>query len=228
MLDSESFHFLADPEEIINQVQQLLTLRNAANINSKPLLIWEPRPSSCVPANLNAFVEAVRMADVFSPNHVELGAIFGHSHSSHFNASTLEQQALTFTTSGIGVSGKGSVVIRAGEHGCFIASSAQSPKWFPPFYEQMDSGNTDDWTISTKVIDPTGAGNAFLGAFAIGFLDTGSIFEAACYGIVGSSFALEQIGLPTLDANDHEEFWNGESVFSRLTAYKRRLDQCVE
>lgn len=227
ILSSRSFHLLADPNELIEQIQQLLILRKVALIYDRPLIVWEPMPSSCIPANLNAFFKAVREVDVFSPNHVELGGIFGQPLQSQFDASQVERLALPFMTSGIGASRQGSVVVRAGEHGSFIASAMQPSTWLPAYYTQVDSGNEANGP-SLKVIDPTGAGNAFLGAFAIGLLNTSSVFEAACYGTIGSSFALEQVGLPEISVSGDEELWNGESAMSRLNQYKQRLQNSAK
>lgn len=73
------------------------------------------------------------------------------------------------------------------------------------------------------MVDPTGAGNAFLGAYAVGYLETGSVIEAACYGSVGASFAIEQVGMPEKTLDGDEELWNGVNVLSRLREYTSRL-----
>jgi bifunctional ADP-heptose synthase (sugar kinase/adenylyltransferase) len=78
---------------------------------------------------------------------------------------------------------------------------------------------------SSKVIDVTGAGNAFLGGYVSGWLSSrGNVEEAMCYGHVAASFALEQIGLPKFQrGNGGEVLWNGESAIQRLDEYKRRV-----
>ena len=204
----------------MEQVEQLLALRRGIHLNSRPLILWEPRPSSCLSTNLNAVFKAVRTVDVFSPNHLELLATFGRDVPDCFVEQTFTELALPVLTSGIGPTKRGIVVIRAAEHGCFIASSEDDQTWLPPFYEE---GNV---RVNDKVVDPTGAGNAFLGAFAIGLLATRSMYEAACYGSVAASFALEQIGLPELENAEGEELWNGDSVQKRLMEYKSRLERC--
>lgn len=223
ILGSQSFHFLADPDEIKEQVQQLLALRREASIGTSTLILWEPRPSSCTPANKDAIFEAAFLVDIFSPNHIELSALFGQSTPVPFDSSAVEELALLFITSGIGSAGQGAVVIRAGEHGCFIASSTQAPRWLPAYYEPSKESVEVVAASPTKIVDPTGAGNAFLSAFTIGLLDTDSLYDAACYGTVGSSFAVEQIGLPSLGVIDGEEVWNGERVLSRLEEYRLRM-----
>lgn len=107
------------------------------------------------------------------------------------------------------------VVIRAGEHGSLVTAHDLPLTWVPPFYGSA--------TKDEKIVDPTGAGNAFLGAYAVGFLKTGDIVRAACYGSVGASFALEQVGMPEKGGDgDGEELWNGVSIFGRLEEYLSR------
>jgi sugar/nucleoside kinase (ribokinase family) len=132
-----------------------------------------------------------------------------------FKIETLAQQ---FLESRIGLEGKGVIIVRAGENGCVVGTRALSPKWLPPFYESLPEAEPN-----ANVVDPTGAGNAFLGAYAVGFLKTGNNVEAACYGAVGASFALEQVGIPKRKSEGDEELWNGTSVPSRLHAYTSKL-----
>ncbi len=46
------------------------------------------------------------------------------------------------------------------------------------------------------VADPVGAGDAFCGAFAVTWHDTGDLVEAAISGVTAASYMLEQVGLP--------------------------------
>ncbi|KAL4769517.1 Ribokinase-like protein [Aspergillus nidulans var. acristatus] len=129
----------------------------------------------------------------------------------------IKSMALKFlnTNEGIGPDGKGIMIVRAGEEGCLVCARHIPPTWLPPFYRYGHD----------KVVDPTGAGNAFLGAFAIGYLQTGDAVQAAYYGSIGASFALEQVGLPRLTRNEGAsasgELWNGEDVLERLREYRR-------
>ncbi|KAL9101529.1 MAG: hypothetical protein Q9163_003225 [Psora crenata] len=204
---------LAGPSEVIKNVEELLALRQSAHIETKPLIVWEPRPSSCTSENFSLFQEAAQLVDVFSSNHVELTAIFDKP--SKITAAMITDYANIFRESGIGSEGQGYVVVRSGEQGCFVTSK-QGSFWSPAYYPNHSQ--------NTRVVDPTGAGNAYLGAFAVGFLQNKSIYEAACYGAVGASFALEQVGVPerSLDQEDIE-VWNGENVFDRLKRYQSRF-----
>lgn len=193
-------------------------MRQRSGVLERPLIIWEPAPPSCKPENLRACLEAAALVDVFSPNHLELAAFFGKSLSASQDKHVIEQLVLRFIDSGVGRDGRGTVIVRAGEHGCVIGSRDLPPRWLPPFYDST-SGKQH-----VKVVDPTGAGNAFLGAYAVGYLETGSVVEAACYGSVGSTFALEQVGMPKRSKDGNEELWNGANVFSRLHEYMTRVD----
>ncbi|MER3513180.1 MAG: carbohydrate kinase, partial [Chloroflexota bacterium] len=49
------------------------------------------------------------------------------------------------------------------------------------------------------VVDPTGAGNAFSGAFLVGYLETNNLLTAGLWGSVAASLIVEKIGFPQLD-----------------------------
>lgn len=109
------------------------------------------------------------------------------------------------------------VVVRSGHEGCCLYSRPKKKFiWLPPYYDDEN-----------KVVDATGAGNAFLGSFAVGFMKAGDHVEAAIYGTIASSFAVEQIGLPKLEVGGSmiSERWNGSNVYERLGEYKSRLAQ---
>ena len=201
--------------EVEAQVDLLLTLRGRANIKAKPLLVWEPRPSSCTPINHDAFFQAVQKVDIFTPNHVELAAIFGHSNPETVDTDVIQGLALRLVDSG------SIIIVRAGERGCFVTSGSCS-HWLPPYYKPLGGAAK---RLSPKIVDPTGAGNAFVGAFTIAFLDTRDMYQAACYGNVGASFAVEQFGLPELRGNEDGEVWNDVDPYLRLKEYMSRLEK---
>lgn len=218
LLKSKVFHYLHTPQDIGPRIKGLLGMRQKAGISERPLIIWEPAPPSCKPENLQTCLEAAALVDVFSPNHLELANFLAESPSAALDKHSIEKMALKILDSGIGPDGRGVLIVRAGEHGCVVISRDLAPKWLPPFY-QSEPGKQH-----AKVIDPTGTGNAFLGAYAVGYLKTGSVVEAACYGSVGSTFALEQVGMPSKSKDGHEELWNGVNVFSRLDEYMSNVD----
>lgn len=217
LLASKAYHYLASPQELQTRVSNLRTLRKKVGNLERSLIIWEPAPLSCKPENLQACLKAASLVDVFSPNHIELAKLFSEPLSPGSVKASIEHLAARVLERGVGPDQQGVVIIRAGEHGCFVSARDISPKWLPPYYGS-ESRNAN----ISEVVDPTGAGNTFLGAYAIGYLKTGNVIEAACYGSVGASFAIEQVGLPEKAEQDGEEMWNGVSVSLRLREYMSR------
>jgi hypothetical protein len=217
LLSSRVYHYLATPGELKTRVSTILTLRAHIGVKERPIIIWEPSPLVCKPETLQSCLEAAALVDVFSPNHIELAHLFRHALVAPDEAE-IEGLALDILKSGVGPGGEGVVVIRAGENGCLVQSRRFGPVWIPPFY---DSGTGEG--LVSKVVDPTGAGNSFLGGFSVGLVQTGGdVIQAAWYGSVAASFALEQVGMPVLDCEGDGEVWNGVSVHKRLLEYKAR------
>ncbi|OKO97755.1 hypothetical protein PENSUB_9681 [Penicillium subrubescens] len=217
LLDSKAFHYLAGPEDLKARVSKLLALRAEAGIEERPLIIWEPSPLSCGPENLEACMESAASVDILSPNHLELARLFSEPQPDVIDKDKIEDLASKCLDRGVGPDGNGTLIVRAGENGCFISNRNNPAAWLDPFYATMPGE-----TPNAKTVDPTGAGNAFLGSYAVGYLETGSVIKAACYGSVGASFALEQVGMPQLSVQGNEELWNGVNVLSRLEKYMSR------
>jgi sugar/nucleoside kinase (ribokinase family) len=192
----------------------LLELRARHKIGERPLIVWEPIPSSCSAQNRMKFVDACQLVDVFSPNHLEMEAVYEEQPSGQLNVENLKKYIRYFQNASIEPDGAGYVLVRAGTEGCVIKSRSMRPYWPPAFYQPGDQ----------KVIDHTGAGNAFLGGFTAGLLQTGCPKEACHFGSVAATFALEQLGLPTRSVVDDVEQWNGVDVWTRLADYKTLLD----
>ncbi|KAI1426836.1 Ribokinase-like protein [Xylaria sp. FL1777] len=111
-------------------------------------------------------------------------------------------------------------------------------RWIPAFhtntYEEdhgpiNDEGEAEGEIIQEKknkgkVIDPTGGGNTFLGGLAVALARGKGLEEAAAWGSVAASFAIEQVGVPTLGHDDEGcETWNGVRVDERFEEFKTRL-----
>ncbi|KAJ5757520.1 uncharacterized protein N7511_006214 [Penicillium nucicola] len=217
ILSSKIYHFLATPEDIKNYTSCILTTRKQFGIKDRPLIVWEPAPLACNPGNLQPCLEAARLVDVFSPNHIELARLFPGS-SAFPDKREIERLGMKVLESGVGPDGRGVVVIRAGENGCLVQSRVLAPRWIPPFY-----GAATGEGQACRVVDPTGAGNAFLGGYSVGWIRTGGdVVQAACYGSVAASFALEQVGMPVLSGYGDGELWNGVRVSARLLEYRAR------
>ncbi|KAJ3569740.1 hypothetical protein NPX13_g5977 [Xylaria arbuscula] len=216
LLRAQSFHFLACPGDLERNTAALLRLRQEQGIIEQPLLVWEPAPLGCDSANRASHLKACKLVDVFSPNHLELSYLIegkGEAEPTFFR-DTIETQARIFLDSGVGRDGEGLVVIRSGEHGVLYLSKSKA-EWLPPYYGRG----------SDKVIDPTGAGNAFLGAFTVSFQETRDPRQACIYGSVAASYAIEQFGPAKLTPSScsSTERWNGTNVISRVQEFKSRI-----
>ncbi|OKL60801.1 hypothetical protein UA08_03533 [Talaromyces atroroseus] len=224
---AKSFHFLYWPRDLEERVLELLELRKKAGLlldnEQRPLIIWEPAPLSCNKKQLSSLFSALKVVDVCSPNHLELLRLFGEQPSSPFSRAQVEDLARRIFDSGVGPRRTGTVVIRAGEHGAMTLNPHDGIcHWIPPYYGSSLSPAEGE-SQSSGVVDATGAGNAFLGAYAIGYLKTGDIKEAACYGSVAASFVLEQRGMPRRKATDGQEKWNDSDVHDRLNTYLEQV-----
>ena len=74
-----------------------------------------------------------------------------------------------------------------------------------------------------KVVDPTGGGNGFLGGLAVALARGKGVEEAAAWGCVAASFAIEQVGMPELGVDEEgRETWNGVRVEERLEEFRKR------
>lgn len=87
--------------------------------------------------------------------------------------------------------------------------------WLPAFHDGPDA--------QCHVVDPTGAGNAFLGAMSVALARGDDVVAAAAAASVAASFAVEQLGMPVLGADElGQETWNGVRIQDRLDAFRAR------
>jgi sugar/nucleoside kinase (ribokinase family) len=190
-------------------------MRKEADIaGASPLFIWEPVPDLCIPSELETCREALKLIQAVSPNHMELAAFFGLSanRGEDVDREVVEKCANDWLSSGIGPAGSGAVVVRCGKDGCYIATRQKS-KWLPAYHQPGTS----------KVIDPTGGGNGFLGGLAIALARGKDVEEAAVWGLISASFTIEQVGMPILTQEADGERWNGSRVLDRVDEFLQRL-----
>ena len=74
------------------------------------------------------------------------------------------------------------VAIKLGEAGCLVYDRVLDRQWRIP-------------VVTTEIADVTGAGDAFCGGFAAGYMTTGDPETAGLFGAVSASFAIEGFGL---------------------------------
>ena len=163
MLQARCFHLICTPTRCINLVQGILLARRKLNSSSLnpaivPLFVWEPVPDSCGPDELVNVYIALKFVDVVSPNHHELAALFRRSTvdpNPGNSTSDMEEYCRELIRNGF--DGKtGAVVVRCGERGCYVATGEKAT-YLPAFFDGHLSRNGKG-----RVVDPTGAGNAFL------------------------------------------------------------------
>ena len=230
LLKTHTLHYMNGPDQIVYEIDRIRELKELrADLRSSvkaDYIIWEPASFCCDPQHVEDIFKAVKLVNCFSPNHLELLNIFDYKSSDNRftkipedipDKEILENLARRFVREGIGAGKSGCIVVRAGQHGCMVCTCGQDPVWLPPYYDMDFDGKTQ----RELIVDPTGAGNAFLGGFAIGMQSSGNIIEAAQWGTVAASFALEQTGLPKLTISpDGKELWNGVNFKARYRKYE--------
>ena len=196
MISSACFHFFDIPDTVEYQMDEITDLRTQRGINCRPLYVWEPQAKTCSTDTFEHHKRVIEKVDIFSPNHAELASFFTDSSRGvvAFEKATVEQQAQAFMPAS--PSHPLCILIRCAEHGCFILSASPGGKrqtaWLPAYHLPG----------SESVVDPTGAGNAFLGGAATGYLQYKDFTMAAAYGGIAASFAVEVVGLPEVGKCD--------------------------
>lgn len=224
LLGSTAFHLLASPDLAKKQIQKLLSLRESNSIDARPLLVWEPLPGSCKADLRDDHFAVAKLVDIFSPNHLELQALFKDSGKSDsqklLDRRSVEEYAERLLDCGIGLNGRWAVIIRAGGDGCLISSNSlpERHRWLPAFYDNH-----------SVVVDATGAGNTFLGALAFAISACGhDLVKASALASVAASFSLQQIGLPSLCAEgENRDNWNGDTFARRCEIYRAKIAHCM-
>jgi sugar/nucleoside kinase (ribokinase family) len=199
----------------VNLTNGILKRRSELGL-SRPLFVWEPVPDSCTSDELSNVLDALRYIDVVSPNHQELAALTKQGNSDYSKQPVVRGSSQLMDGF---PNRKGAVIVRCGEHGCYIASDGFNGSL--PAYHQPEASE------KSRVVDPTGAGNAFLGALCIGMLDAPSLgvdpyLCGSIYGSIAAGCAVEQIGFPRLTSEDNE-LWNGVSMRERRQHYDSLL-----
>jgi sugar/nucleoside kinase (ribokinase family) len=195
----------------------------------RALMVWEPVPELCISEQRVNFKEAVKYVDIVSPNAEELAGFF----TSEIPVWSEEKAAKEVLAWGIGPHGNGVLVTRQGSKGCTVYLRECQ------FHLRAYHLSTEDQ--QSTVVDPTGGGNAFLGALALAMngkvtpsmsvLDRllvevephKRLLGALIYATIAASFVIEQPGMPLLSQKVGEkELWNGELFEDRLVAYLHR------
>lgn len=122
----------------------------------------------------------IARTDVFLPSAVEVRQLLGHE---DWDVALPALAAL----------GPRIVVAKRGGEGCTV-------------YEANTGRMTHIAALATEVVDTTGAGDSFCGAFVAALLATGDAVEAARAGVAAASFTVEDYGLDRLWSAAPAEF----------------------
>jgi sugar/nucleoside kinase (ribokinase family) len=143
------------------------------------VIFWEPEQAYMIPANSADFRRTLPQTHIVSPNLLEASLIYGTDNPDALISAMLGDGAAV-------------VVLRMGEHGSLVAT--ESERIAIPAVPV------------TQVVDVTGAGNTYCGAFLVGWQRTGHLRTAAQYGAVAASFTVEVVGVaPKPDAQERDQ-----------------------
>jgi len=203
-----TLHFICSPTRAAIIMTQVAEVEDWS-----PISVYEPIPDRCVPEELAALRKVLPLISVLSPNAEEALSLLADS--SPVSKSSIERACESFLDFGVGPGGTGTVIIRSGRLGAYVASRSQPGTWIEAY-----------WRTEERVVDVTGAGNSFLGGLAAGvILTNGDVFEAVLYATISASYTIEQLGLPKItraSSDVRTEEWNGDSPWGRLQELKAR------
>ncbi|PSS05299.1 Ribokinase-like protein [Coniella lustricola] len=150
LLHAKAFHIICSPSRCRELVTELLTLRkeeappeNDDDVEDsdgegargrggymRPIIIWEPVPDLCSPEELLNLTNCLPLVDVCSPNHSELAAFMSDTgldpETGEISTAAVERSCEQLL--GSMPLSSFTLVIRAGEKGCYIAKNGGRQK----------------------------------------------------------------------------------------------------
>ncbi|ROW09439.1 hypothetical protein VMCG_02204 [Cytospora schulzeri] len=142
LLQARTFHIICSPSRCRELVTELLTLRkdeapsedSPGGGYSRPIIIWEPVPDLCTPDELLNLTNCLPLVDVCSPNHSELAGFMGDSgldpDTGEISTAAVERSCEQLL--GSMPLSSFTLVIRAGEKGCYVARNGARRKVVRP------------------------------------------------------------------------------------------------
>ncbi|KAH0848843.1 hypothetical protein AYO21_08288 [Fonsecaea monophora] len=242
---ARAFHMVCSPARCMALVQGILARRrkllsesDSDSDSDRPIFVWEPIPDLCTPEELSRLREAAACVDVVSPNADEFASFFKEMPDFSSRERMVEALlGLDNRQQGRGQKQnplKTALVVREGAHGCTTYVGSTKGLHLPAYHQSK-----------AKVVDPTGGGNTFLGALAMGItgittpppeeaslkeleVPEGSVFGgenrlffALLHATVAAGYAIEQVGMPSVSTEDGD-CWNGEAYPERFRNYVKR------
>lgn len=207
LIELKSFHFCCSVERCEETID-LFSGKAEKDGRPKPIYIFEPFPDVCTAQNFEPLSKMLYKVDVFSPNLQEALAFMGLTcePKSVDEIRDLASQFWKFC------SPEGGVVLRCGPLGSFIKTQELSVM-LPAYHCDQE-----------KVIDVTGGGNSYCGAFVTALALSGDWLIAGIMANLASGIVIERLGVPKL----HNELWNGSSVKDRLQTYTSMNEDLLE
>ncbi len=121
-----------------------------------------------IPGAEATLLDLLGMVDLFLPSRQEAALLFGRD--------APEEAARAFAARG-----PRAVVVKLGAEGSLVCGQGQAtPRYVP--------------AVPVEAVDPTGAGDAFCGAFGATYGRGGSLLESTCRATVAASFVVERRG----------------------------------
>lgn len=195
----KGFHFCCAMDryaESIDMFHEELASRACAE---KPKTIFEPFPDVCKPQNLHELHEVLPKVDVFSPN-LDEAASFYLLETVPDTETEIDALAAKFLAS---CPASGGVVLRCGARGSYIKT--RSLAVLLPAYHQTQAA----------VVDVTGGGNSFCGAFLTALILSDDWLLAGIVANVASGIVIERLGMPSVNG----DVWNGRHFMDRIKHY---------
>jgi sugar/nucleoside kinase (ribokinase family) len=153
-------------------------------------LLWEPEQAYMIPDNADEFRQTLPCVDIVSPNLLEASLVYD-SKDPHELAGLMVSDGAQIA------------VLRMGDTGSIVA--------------RKDEQITIPAVPVPKVVDQTGAGNTYCGAFVVGWQRTHNLRIAGYYGAVAASFSIEQVGvLATFDTQERDRRYRWLEAHTRL------------
>lgn len=154
------------------------TVPTALRLADTKVITLDPSVRYMQPENHREVAEIVAGLDAFLPSEMEVQSFFRRDNVDYWEAAEA-----------FGAMGAKVVVIKRGPRGQYVYDRVQKRRWHISAYP-------------VRVVDVTGAGDAYGGAFLAGLVATGDPVEAALRGTVAAAMVVEGVGaLYALDAH---------------------------
>lgn len=163
--------------------------------------VYEPVPTACFPNEFeNLKIACAAGVSVLSPNALEAARFVNLPEP--VTRAEIENLCTHFAFAK-------ALVMRCGAMGSYLSINGTG-KWYVPYHESP-----------AKVVDPTGAGNAFCGALALALGMNLDWDTAMAMASIGASYMIEQVGPPIY--SPATGLWNESSPADRVQEYLSRL-----